>query len=87
MEDVEIHVWFEFFDQLNREFPLIVSEWTEFSIVAFFVPIKVSWTELGFIFVGVIEFFNSIVCFVASLLITTTLRSINIVTFFWLVKS
>lgn len=87
MEDIKIHIRFKFFNELDRQIVLLMCERTEFTIFAFRIPIQVWRTEFCFIFVRMIEFFNSVVSLIAWVLIRAFLMIFNIPTFFWLIKS
>jgi hypothetical protein len=88
MKDIEVHVGFELLYQFDREFALIVCEGTEFSIVTFLVrTIEVAGAKLGFVFIRMIEFLNTVVRFIAIIAIRTLLVTIHIIAFFGLIKA
>ena len=78
MEDVEIHIWFKLFYQLDRELSLRVSERAELSILTLFKISEVAGAKLCFIFIWMIEFLYSIMSFVAIVPIMAFLMILNV---------
>ena len=78
MEDVEIHIWFKLFYQLDRELSLRVSERAELSILTFFKISEVAGAKLCFIFIWMIEFLYSIMSFVAIVPIRAFLMILDV---------
>ena len=64
-----------------------MSEGAEFSVITFFSRLKIGRAKFGFILVRMIEFFHSIVRFLAALSVRTLLMVFNIPTFLGLVVS
>ena len=87
MEDVEIHIWFKLFYQLDRELSLRVSERAELSILTLFKISEVAGAKLCFIFIWMIEFLYSIMSFVAIVPIMAFLMILNVPALLWLIKS
>lgn len=87
MKKIEIHIRFKFFNQFNRKFIFGMSKGAKFTILAFLQILQVRRTEFGFILVWVVEFFNSVVCFITVVTIGAFLMVFNIPALFWLVKS
>ena len=78
MEDVEIHIWFKLFYQLDRELSLRVSERAELSILTLFKISEVAGAKLCFIFIWMIEFLYSIMSFVAIVPIMAFLMILDV---------
>lgn len=78
MEDVEIHIWFKLFYQLDRELSLRVSERAEFSVLTFFKISEVARAKLCFIFIWMIEFLDSVMSFVAIVPIMAFLMILDV---------
>ena len=74
VEHVEIHVNVIFFNHLHRQFVLAVSKGAELLVLTLWsLPwLEEGRAELGFVFVWMIEFFNSVMCFVAGIAMRTT---------------
>lgn len=69
MENVEVHIWLKFLNQLDRELPLIVCKGAELTIIALSLSVEVGATEFGFVFVRVVKFLDPVVRLVAILFV------------------
>ena len=75
VEHVEIHVNLIVLDQLNWELCLIMRKWTKFLVIAFciFDWFKIRRAEFCFVLVRMVEFFNSVMSFVTTIPVWTSL--------------
>ncbi len=87
MKDIEIHIWFEFLNQLNREFFFSVCEGTKFTVFTFLLTIEIRWTEFSFVLIWMIKFFNTVVSFITLITIRTFLMIVNVPAFLRLIVS
>lgn len=60
MKHVEIYIFFKFIKLVNCYFSLRMSECTHIPIVTRFYFVWIRWTEFDLIFLGMVEFFYSI---------------------------
>jgi hypothetical protein len=78
MKHVEIWIFFELVNQFYRYFSFVVCKRTIVTIVAFTSPIYVWCTELGLIFVRMIELLDSVVRFFAPIAFLALAASRNV---------
>jgi hypothetical protein len=87
VENVEVHIGLKFLNQLDGQLSLIVSERTEFAILAFTLAVQIDAAEFSLILIGVVKLFHSVMRLLAAVLERTVLVVVNVPTFFGLVGS
>jgi hypothetical protein len=85
MKHIEVYISIKFVNKFHWYFTFRMSKGTELSIFTFLCSINVWWAELCLVFIWMIEFFNSIVSFLAMLSLMTLLIFSSIMTHLWLV--
>jgi hypothetical protein len=86
MKDVKVHVRFKFLNELDWDFVLSMCERAKFSIFTILARLKIGRAEFSFVFVWMIELFDSVVRFLAVLSIRAVLMVFNKPTFFRLIE-
>ena len=76
MENVKVWIFLKFVNQLYRNLRVWMSKGTEVSILAFSFALDVRCAKFSFVFVRMVEFLNSIVSFLATLTLITSLMHI-----------
>lgn len=67
MKHIEVDVFLKLVYQFNWYFSLRMGKWTILTILTFIRTINIGGAKLGLVFVRVIEFFNSVMSFLALL--------------------
>ena len=66
VKHVKIKVLLKLVNKFNWYFSFRVCKWTEVSIFTLTCTINIWWTEFCFVFIWVIKFFNSVMCFLTT---------------------